>query len=403
MGVDLEEFAQQNIDEFMKVIDRLNIIKASRYPRASEHVDDMIKMAEVLFDKGYAYEKHRSLYFDISKFESYGRLSGLDLDKIKIGKTVDLDEYEKDNPRDFTVLKRSTLSELKRGITFETRWGNVRPGWHLQCAAIATKFLGPTIDIHTSGEDLIFPHHENEIAQSEVATGSQYVKYWVNCRHLVVEKSKKMTRDRGVTVKLDDLFDEGFTSAEVRFYLMATHYRKTLHFSRASLRSSVSALRRLNLLITNLRLVSSGKNGVKTGDRNDGRTNYRKILREGSLKFEEALDDDLNIARAIRVLFGISKNVNRALRQGVLTAETAGDVLVFFRSVNRRLGVFNIDDKLPEQFEEIQKLSEARQVARKNKQWEKADKLRSELEERGVRINDTPSGPVCYFESCRIK
>lgn len=402
-GVGLAEFSQKNIDEFMNVISRLNIIEASKYPRATEHVDDMIKMAKVLFDKGYAYEKHHSLYFDISRFEPYGRLSGLDLDKIKIGRTVDLDEYEKDNPRDFTILKRSTLSELKRGITYETEWGNVRPGWHLQCAAIATKFLGPTMDIHTSGEDLIFPHHENEIAQSEVATGSQYVRYWVNCRHLVVNKRKKMTRDHGVTIKLEDLLEEGFTASEVRFYLISTHYRKTLNFSRRALISSASALRKINLLIMNLRLLSpDGVGGEINGARESG-IEIQKTIREALLKFEESLDDDLNIAGALRVVFGVSKFVNRTIRRSGLTVRSADDVLSFFRSVNKRLGVFDIDGKRPDQLEDIARLTKARQEARRTGQWEKADILRRELEDMGIRINDTPSGPLCYFDNSEAR
>jgi cysteinyl-tRNA synthetase len=159
------------IREFRADMDALGVKQATGYPRASQHVESMIDIAGQLIEKGYAYEKHGSIYFDISKFNRYGKLSGVDLSKIQIGKTVDLDDYEKENPVDFTLLKRSTLTELKEGIFYKTDWGNVRPGWHIECATMSTHFLGETIDIHTSGRELIFPHHENEIAIAEAVTG----------------------------------------------------------------------------------------------------------------------------------------------------------------------------------------------------------------------------------------
>ncbi|MDD5154100.1 MAG: cysteine synthase, partial [Desulfovibrionales bacterium] len=163
-GQSLKEFTERYIREFMQDIDTLGVLRATVYPRATEHVEDMLAMTRTLLEKGYAYEKHHSIYYDLSKFPHYGRLSRIKLDKIRVGTTVDLDEYEKDNPMDFTLLKRSSLSELKKGVFYKTEWGNLRPGWHIECAAMSLKYLGPTFDVHTSGSDLIFPHHENEIA-----------------------------------------------------------------------------------------------------------------------------------------------------------------------------------------------------------------------------------------------
>jgi len=171
-GISLKDFTEKYYHEFLKDLDTLNIKRASDYPRASRHVDDMIQLTQKLLEKGYAYEKLRSVYFDISRFRDYGKLSRIDLEKIRVGKTVDLEQYEKENPRDFTLLKRSTLNELKKGIFYKTRWGNVRPSWHIGCPAMAMKFLGETYDIHTSSTDLVFPHHENAIAISEAATGN---------------------------------------------------------------------------------------------------------------------------------------------------------------------------------------------------------------------------------------
>jgi len=171
-GMPLKKFTDKYYQSFLEDIDEVNIKRATAYPRSSEHIDDMIELTKKLLERGYAYEKFRSVYFDISRFKDYGRLSGIDLEKIKLGKTVDLDEYEKENPRDFTLLKRSTLSELKRGIYFKTQWGNVRPGWHLQCSAMAFKYLGSTYDIHTGGVNLTFPHHENTIAINQALSNT---------------------------------------------------------------------------------------------------------------------------------------------------------------------------------------------------------------------------------------
>ena len=182
----ISEFTE-HIDSFKEDLKVLNIKPASDYPRASEHVDAMVSLAEKLVNKGFAYEKLRSLYFDISRFSDYGRLSGIDINKIRLGATVDLDEYEKDNPRDFTLLKRSKLSELKRGIFTKTEWGNVRPSWHIQCAAMSMKYLGETYDIHTSSRELVFPHHENEIAIAAAVTGKPLARYWVHCDRVLVD------------------------------------------------------------------------------------------------------------------------------------------------------------------------------------------------------------------------
>ena len=186
-GQRLEEFTRGHIDAFKEDMACLGIQPADDYPLASEHVDDMVQLARKLVQKGFAYDKLRSLYFDISRLPAYGRLSGIDLEKIRLGHTVDLDEYEKDNPRDFTLLKRARLSELKRGLFTKTEWGNVRPSWHIQCVAMATKYLGETIDIHTGGRELVFPHHENEIAIAGALTGKTLAKYWIHCDRVLVD------------------------------------------------------------------------------------------------------------------------------------------------------------------------------------------------------------------------
>jgi cysteinyl-tRNA synthetase len=237
-GLSLKEFTSKYHRAFLDDLGHLNIRRANAYPKASEHVDDMIELTQKLLEKGYAYEKFRSIYFDISRFKDYGKLSRIDLDKIRLGKTVNLDQYEKENPRDFTLLKRSTLNELKSGIFYETRWGNVRPSWHLECSAIAVKYLPPPYDIHTGGIDLIFPHHENAIAISQAATDESPANYWVH-NELVMIDGKKPSRfpDKN-TLFLREILSRGYSGREVRYWLLSHHYRKPIHFTWSKLETA---------------------------------------------------------------------------------------------------------------------------------------------------------------------
>ena len=242
----LEAFTGRHIDTFHEDLLTLGIQPADHYPKASEHTEDMVNLATRLVKKGFAYEKLRSLYFDISRIEDYGSLSGIDLEKIRIGHTVDLDEYEKENPRDFTLLKRARLSELKRGLFTKTEWGNVRPSWHIQCAAMATKYLGETIDIHTGGRELVFPHHENEIAISAAISGKPLANFWLHCDGVQLDEQS----DSGAIppLTLEDLETEGFSGRVIRFWLLTTHYRKLATYSRTRLASGEQPLKRLDML-----------------------------------------------------------------------------------------------------------------------------------------------------------
>lgn len=244
-GEELGEFTGRYIAEFKQAAETLGVEPAAGHPLASEHVADMIEIAHRLIHKGYAYEKLGSIYFDISKFKKYGQLSGIDLSKIKLGQTVDLDNYEKENPRDFTLLKRSTLAELKTGLFYETDWGNARPGWHIECSAMATRYLGETIDIHTASQDLMFPHHENEIAIAEALTGKPLANYWLHSGQLLRD-GRKMAGDTGNVVTLQEVLDRGYTGREVRFMLLGVHYRKPLPFSFRRLNAARTALRRID-------------------------------------------------------------------------------------------------------------------------------------------------------------
>ena len=377
----LAEFTESYIREFKADMDALGVKPATGYPRASQHVKSMIDITGQLVDKGYAYEKHGSIYFDISKFKRYGKLSGVDLSKIQIGKTVDLDDYEKENPVDFTLLKRSTLTELKEGIFYKTDWGNVRPGWHIECAAMATHYLGETIDIHTSGRELIFPHHENEIAIAEAVTGKPLANYWLHSEQLLVE-GKKMSPEAKTVLTLKDLLNKGYSGREVRFLLLATHYRKPLHFSFKKLDEARKNLRKLDEFTQKLLCLPPGLPHPKVAAH----------LTEMEETFCGAMANDLNMSRASGAIFDFMKKINPILSEGQLDLEQKKYILETLEKINTILNILKLKEcpLAPE----IDRLIKDREEARRNKDWERADTVREELAQKGFGIVDTQKGPV---------
>ena len=378
-GEPLGDFTARHTDAFLRDMDALGIARAAHYPRASEHVDDMVALTEKLIEKGFAYEKLRSVYFDISRFNAYGSLSGVDLRRIHLGKTTDLDSYEKDNPRDFTLFKRSTLAELKKGIFFKTRWGNVRPGWHIECPAMSMKFLGESFDIHTSDLDLIFPHHENEIAISEAVTGKQFVRTWIH-NALVRVDGKKMTAALGNAVTLRDLLERGYTAREVRYWLLSSHYRKPKNFSYASLDAARAAVQRLDTFTRSLAQSTPGRTCPDMEQ-------YIYDLRH---RFAAAMDDDLNVPAGLAALFDFVRLMNRLLDRREADRADLDRALEALREINSILWVmtFEAEDIEPE----IRQLIEAREEARGTKEWAEADRLRRELLDRGIAVKDTSEG-----------
>ena len=378
---DLRDFTGRYIAEFKQAAETLGVEPAAGHPLASEHVADMIEIAHTLIHKGYAYEKLGSIYFDISKFKKYGQLSGIDLSKIKLGQTVDLDNYEKENPRDFTLLKRSTLAELKTGLFYETDWGNARPGWHIECSAMATRYLGETIDIHTASQDLMFPHHENEIAIAEALTGKPLANYWLHSGQLLRD-GRKMAGDTGNVVTLQEVLDRGYTGREVRFMLLGVHYRKPLPFSFRRLNAARTALRRIDEFTRKLLCLPAGL----------PHPDIAAYVSEMEKVFTDAIHDDLNISGAIGALFHFVKHVNPIVQEGQLDKEQKNDVLEALRQVNTVLGVLRLEQcpLTPE----IDRLIRLRERARQLKDWTAADSAREELLRKGVTIHDTASGPV---------
>ena len=382
-GMALKAFTEKYVQAFHDDLDLLGIQEADEYPRASEHVDRMIQMAQTLQDRGYAYEQHGSLYFDISKFHRYGQLSRVDLSKIRVGSTVDLDNYQKDNPRDFTLFKRSTLSELKRGIYFTTQWGNVRPGWHIECAAMATQYLGESIDLHMSSSNHVFPHHDNEIAICEAATGKPFVRYWLH-NEMALMEGKKMTRGQGNVITLTDVLAKGFTGREVRFFLLNTHYRKPLNFTYRALHSARSTLERLDHFVRRVKLADA---------KEEGRPEVGEWVTEARDSFEAAMDDDLNVSVALSCIFRLVKRVNPVLETGELDLSHAQCVLDFLMDINQSLNFLDLE-QTHDLDDEIAGLIERRDRARSQGDWEEADRIREELVAGGIRLIDTPRGTL---------
>ncbi len=380
-GLDLSEFTAKHIESFKKDLDVLGIKPASEYPRASDHVDDMVSIAEKLVRKGFAYEKLRSLYFDISRFSDYGRLSGIDLNKIKLGATVDLDEYGKDNPRDFTLLKRSRLSELKRGIFTKTDWGSIRPSWHIQCVAMSMKYLGESYDIHTSSRELVFPHHENEIAIAGALTGKPLARYWVHCDRVHVDGKKVDEHGAGLT--LSDLMDMGYSGREIRCWLLSGHYRKPITFSKERLEDAKRSLKRLDTCIHSLIHVKGSSSPY---------TELDQILYDLKHGFISAMDDDLNMSAAMASIFKIVKKVNILILKNIIDSDSALKIVDAFRNIDSVLGIFDFEDELNEP--EVQRLIKERDKARLEKNWNLADKIRDQLKAKGVTVKDRKMGKI---------
>ncbi|MFW5936503.1 MAG: cysteine--tRNA ligase [Desulfosalsimonas sp.] len=378
-GQSLTDFTQYYIDLFKADLAALNIVPAEIYPRASEHVGDMVELAKKLHEKGFAYEKLRSLYFSISAFPEYGRLSGIDLDKIKLGATVDLDEYEKNNPRDFTLLKRARLSELKRGIYVKTQWGNVRPSWHIQCAAMSMKHLGETYDIHTSTRELVFPHHENELAMARALTGKPLARYWVHCEQVLVDEADENQQKNGLPT-LGDLTALGYTARAVRFWLVTAHYRKPLQYAQRRLDQAQRAIRRIDECVQSLQhLADTGR----------GNGSYEEIdqlaydIRQGLIT---AMDDDLNMPQAMSAVFRKIRQINALLSEHRLGAGDARKILDTFADIDRVLGIFDFTRQ--SYSPEIEALIEERRQARRRRDFEKADQIREQLIDAGIEIKD---------------
>jgi cysteinyl-tRNA synthetase len=387
-GVSLKELTDRYTGEFMECLDRLAVKRAWKYPRTSEHIDDMVAFTRQLMSKGYAYERLRSVYFDIGKFPKYGALSGLNLSKIKVGATVDLDEYDKDDPRDFTLFKRATLAEMSRDIFFETDWGNVRPSWHVQCAAMSTRYLGEEFDIHTSGSDILFPHNDNEIAQCECLYGKGPARYWVHSE-LVLAGGRKMSRSAGNAVTLDDTAALGYTARDVRHLLLCTHYRQPLSYSEEKLMAARAALNKIDTFVGKLKRCSGKRDTDKV----------RGITEEMLVSFETAMEADLNIPMALAAIFILIRKGNQLFSAGEISKDDASVILDAFGKINSVLAFFDFNPSgIESEDPEIEALVSRREEARERKDYEEADRIREDLKNRNVVLEDTTYGTLWWIK-----
>ncbi len=367
------QIAEKYMNAFFEDRDRLNISHAEVYPRATEYVPKMIAMVEKLIENGHAYEVNGCVYYDVTTFPSYGQLSGNTLSDLEAGKRIEV-HPDKRNPQDFALW----VTDPKHLMKWESPWGEGYPGWHIECCAMSTDILGNTLDIHTGGEDNIFPHHECEIAQAEGATGEKFVRTWMHARFLLVD-GRKMSKSLGNFYTLRNLEEKGHNPLDIRYELLSTHYRQQLNLTAGGLESAAAGRKRLHDFLVNMADVN----------KEDESGEVEAIAQKAKAAFTEALDDDLNVSAALGVVFDFVHDVNRAhpgMREAALAADT-------MRGFDRVLGVLDEGgDDIPQ---EILDAVQARENARKNKDFAGADRIRDELLGKGYTIEDTPDGPRC--------
>ncbi len=377
--VSIFEVTRPFIQAFFEDLDTLGVERAEHYPKATDHIPEMVELIKSLRDKGLTYEKEGSIYYRVSSFKDYGRLSGNRPDSLKPGARIDTDEYEKEEVSDFVLWKAR-----KEGEHFwETELGPGRPGWHIECSAMSMKYLGPHFDIHTGGEDNVFPHHENEIAQSEGATGGRFVNYWLHCRHLLVN-GEKMAKSKGNFFTLRDLIQQGNHPMALRYFIVSSHYRSPINLTPEGLKAAHAAWTRIMDFHARLREeIQSGKEGALS---NELETEVRKCAR----RFEEHMNDDLDTPRAVAALFDFIREANRILDAGPAGPGQLQASLDTLQRIDTVLGVIREEEPILD--EEIERLIQDRQEARKRRDFAAADAIRDQLAGRGIVLEDTREG-----------
>ena len=378
-GESLKAITDKYAQAFFEDLDTLGIVRADAYPAATDHIPEMIEIIKALRDKGHTYEANGSIYFRLTSYPEYGRLSHMDMEQLREGGSgrVDNDEYETEDARDFALWKAYVPED--GDVFWETELGKGRPGWHIECSAMAMKFLGPSFDIHCGGVDNIFPHHENEIAQSECCTGKTFVKYWLHCAHLVVE-GRKMSKSLGNFYTLRDLVAKGADPLAIRWVLIATHYRQPNNFSFDALEAAGQALQRIRDFRTRLRSLKGGE-----GD-------LTETCVKAEAGFTAAMDDDLNISGALGVVFDFIREVNKAIDDKQVGEAGAQNALALLDRLNAVTGILAPKEDAEAPQDVLDRVLE-RQAARRAKDFKRSDTLRDELLAEGWIIEDTPDGP----------
>jgi cysteinyl-tRNA synthetase len=376
-GTSIGDLAERWTQQFMADARALRMTIPDVMPRATDHIPEMVALIQALLDGGHAYRTDDgSIFFRIDSWPAYGRLARLDPDQLRVGERVETDDYGKDDVRDFALWKGPREGEPR----WETAIGAGRPGWHIECSAMSMEHLGESFDIHTGGVDLIFPHHEDEIAQSEAATGKTFVQTWLHCAHLQMG-GQKMAKRVGNIARVADVLASGVSARALRYALISVQYRQGLNFGDESLAAAAGALDRLDAALAGLLAYRE--------DRPDD-PSLPALLTEARAHFEAALDDDLNISPALAAIFELVRQVNRRIGNRALSTADADRVVSLLRGFDTVLAV------LPEEVQtlepDLQKLLEARLAARTAHQWAESDRLREELAGRGIAVEDTRDG-----------
>ena len=391
-GVSIREYTEKYIQAFLADMDSLHLETPEEVVRATDHIEDMVRLIQRLQEKGQTYTSEGSIYYRIANFPAYGKLSKIDLSGMKSGVRVDSDRYEKDDVRDFALWKAPKPGEH----FWRTEIGPGRPGWHIECSAMAMKYLGETLDIHTGGVDLTFPHHENEIAQSEAATGHTFVRMWLHAEHLIIE-GEKMSKSLGNFFTLRDLFAKGQKPSTVRFLLLSVPYRRQLNFTADSLKQAESSVERLRNFVARLRTeqFSAGSNPA-----------MGKRAEKAESDFDAGLADDLNTALALAAAFDLVRDANTVMDRGEFRQQDAPRLIAAMEKFDAILAVLADDDaeKLqmlgigPEQprmsAAQIEALIEERNAAKKRRDFKRSDLIRQQLADSGIILEDTKDGGV---------
>jgi len=376
-GLTLGAYTEKYTQAFFEDLRVLNIAPADYYPRATDHIPEMARIIAGLLEKGYAYRQEGSIYFSIAKFPGYGKLSRIRPEDLRVTDRIEADEYEKESARDFALWKAPKEGEP----VWETEVGPGRPGWHIECSAMSSKYLGQPFDIHCGGVDNIFPHHENEIAQSEAYGGKPLSKTWLHCHHLIIN-GEKMSKSKGNYFTLKDLLKKGVDPLALRFLLLSTHYRRVLNFTFEALDQAAAALRRIKDFLYEIE-TSAFPPGKIAG--------VPELLAEARTKFADGLGDDLNISLALTALFELIKKINVLVKDGRMLADDARAASSFVYSLDEVLAVLPAkkEEELPE---ELERKIRDRELARKDRDFRRADEIRRELAEAGVLLEDTKDG-----------
>jgi len=375
-GITLQAHTAPFVKAFFEDLSTLRIEPAEHYPAATDHVPEMIVIIKKLIEKGLAYQADGSWYFKIAAFPDYGKLAHLDKSGMKAGARVAADEYEKESVSDFALWKE--WDESDGDVFWETELGKGRPGWHIECSAMSSKYLGNHFDIHTGGVDNMFPHHENEIAQSEGANGETFVNYWMHCEFLNIE-GRKMSKSLGNFYTLKDLLEKGYSPLAIRYQLLSTHYRMQLNFTLDGLDQAAKSLERYNDFITNLSGFSGGESSGEADE----------IVKRLEADFETAMDDDLNISPALGAVFDFIRDINRLRSENKLSAAERDKALTAIHRIDK---VLDFQIKQESLDAKIEGLIAERSQARKNRNFAESDRIRDELLKMGIVLEDTAQG-----------